>query len=60
MQGLRTELLTFTRACEHLLSIEFTLTDEERTLLAYYVREVSKEFLVDTAKDTPCRTGTAA
>ena len=60
MQALRTELLTFTRACEHLLSIDFTLTDEERTLLAYYVRELSKEFLEDTAKGVPFRTGTVA
>jgi hypothetical protein len=41
---LRPELLAFTRACEHLLSTELTLTEDEHTLLDYYVRELSRVF----------------
>ena len=47
MKNLRPEVLAFTRACEHLLSIEMTVTEEERILLDYYVNELSREFLSD-------------
>jgi hypothetical protein len=44
---LRPELITFTRACENLLSDGVPLTEDERTLLEYYVNDVVREFLVD-------------
>lgn len=47
MKNLRPEVLAFTRACEHLLSIEMTVTEEERILLDYYVNELSRELLSD-------------
>ena len=47
MKNLRPEVLAFTRACEHLLSIEMTVTEEERIVLDYYVNELSREFLSD-------------
>lgn len=47
VKNLRPEVLAFTRACEHLLSTEVTLTEEERNLLEYYVKELSREFLSD-------------
>ena len=47
MKNLRPEVLAFTRACEHLLSIEMTVTEEERILLDYYVNELSRELLLD-------------
>jgi len=45
VKNLRPEVLAFTRACEHLLSIEMTVTEEERIVLDYYVNELSREFL---------------
>jgi hypothetical protein len=47
VKNLRPEVLAFTRACEHLLSIEMTVTEEERILLDYYVNELSRELLSD-------------
>jgi hypothetical protein len=47
MKNLRPEVLAFTRACEHLLSVEMTVTEEERIVLDYYVNELSREFLSD-------------
>jgi hypothetical protein len=47
VKNLRPEVLAFTRACEHLLSIEMTATEEERILLDYYVNELSRELLSD-------------
>ena len=45
--NLRQELLAYSRACEHVLSIKAELTDEERRLLEYYVNELSREVLSD-------------
>jgi hypothetical protein len=45
--NLRQELLAYSRACEHVLSIKAELTDEERNLLEYYVNELSREILSD-------------
>jgi hypothetical protein len=48
VKNLRPEVLAFTRACEHLLSIEeIMVTEEERILLDYCVNELSREFLSD-------------
>ena len=44
MLQLRQEVLAYTRACEHLLSQELTLTEDERSLLAYYIQELSRKF----------------
>ena len=41
------EVAAYTRACERLLSKEGTLNEDERNLLDYYVRELSREFLSD-------------
>ena len=38
---LRREIKAYTRACEHLLSLNEQLTDEERDLLEYYLNELS-------------------
>jgi hypothetical protein len=46
--NLRQEFLAYTRACEHLLCLGGTLTDDERGLLEYYVKELSREFLSET------------
>jgi hypothetical protein len=45
--NLRKEVLAYTRACEHLLSLGGTLTDDERGLLDYYLKELSRKFLSD-------------
>jgi hypothetical protein len=39
------EIAAYTRACEGLLSKEGTLTEDERSLLEYYVNELCREFL---------------
>jgi hypothetical protein len=39
------EIAAYSRACEGLLSKESTLTEDERSLLEYYVNELSREFL---------------
>ena len=41
------EIAAYTRACERLLSKEGTLNEDERNLLEYYVKELSREFLSD-------------
>jgi hypothetical protein len=45
--NLRREVLACIRACEHLLSLDSKLTDDERSLLEYYVNELSRELLTD-------------
>ena len=44
MKTFQPDLLAFTRACERLLSRQVTLTEEERDLLDYYLKEMSHEF----------------
>jgi hypothetical protein len=41
------EITTFSRACERLLSKEGALTEDERSLLEYYLNELSREFFSD-------------
>jgi hypothetical protein len=43
--NLRREVLAYTRACEQLLSVDLKLSDDERSLLEYYLNELSREFL---------------
>jgi hypothetical protein len=43
--NLRREVLAHTRACEQLLSVDLKLSDDERSLLEYYLNELSREFL---------------
>jgi hypothetical protein len=45
--NLRRELRAYSRACEHLLSLGHTLTDEERSFLEYYANELSRVLLSD-------------
>jgi hypothetical protein len=61
MEQIRKELIAYSRACEHLLSIEPTLSEEEHRLLEYYIEELSKEFLHDMhSAVNSSRAGTAA
>ena len=39
------EVCRWINECERLLSTELTLTDDERSLLEYYLNEVSGKFL---------------
>ena len=48
MLPFRQEVLAFTRACEHLLSKKPTLTDDERSLVEYYVNDLSQEFMLNS------------
>jgi hypothetical protein len=41
------EIAAYCRACEGLLSKEGTLTEDERSLLEYYVNELLREYLSD-------------
>jgi len=41
------EVAAYIRACEHLLCKEGMLTDDERSLIEYYVTELSGAFLSD-------------
>ena len=41
------EIASFSRASESLLSKEGTLTEDERSLLEYYINELSREYLSD-------------
>ncbi len=50
MKDVCQEIAVYARACERLLSKEGKLTDDERSLLEYYVNELSQEFL----SDKPC------
>ena len=47
MNHVRQELTAFTRACERLLSQEGSLNEDERSLLEYYVNDLSRQFLPD-------------
>jgi hypothetical protein len=47
MSPIRQELTAFTRACERLLSQEGSLNEDERSLLEYYVNDLSRQFLPD-------------
>jgi hypothetical protein len=42
------EIAAYTRACEGLLSKEGAFTEDERSLLEYYLNELSREFFSDT------------
>jgi len=44
MRQLSEEILLYSRACEHLLSTEGTLNDDESSLVAYYIQELSRKF----------------
>jgi hypothetical protein len=45
MTQLRKEILAYSRACEHLLSTEMTLNDDESSLVEYYIKEVSRKLV---------------
>ena len=45
MTQLSQEILVYSRACEHLLSTEVTLNDDESSLVEYYVQELSRKFV---------------
>ena len=44
MRQLSQEILVYSRACEHLLSTEGTLNDDESSLVEYYIQELSRKF----------------
>jgi vesicle coat complex subunit len=44
MRQLSEEILVYSRACEHLLSTECTLNDDESSLVQYYIQELSRKF----------------
>jgi hypothetical protein len=44
MTQLSHEILALSRACERLLSIEVTLSNDERSLVEYYLQELSQKF----------------
>jgi len=44
MRQLSEEILLYSRACEHLLSTEGTLNDDESSLVEYYIHELSRKF----------------
>ena len=41
------EIALYVRSCEGLLSREGLLTEDERSLLEYYIKELSRELLAD-------------
>ncbi len=45
------EVCDWTNGCERLLSTELVLTADERTLLEYYLNEVTRKFLSRTASN---------
>ncbi len=45
MKQLSQVIRAYSRACEYLLSTEITLNDDEKGLVAYYVKEVSRKFV---------------
>ncbi len=47
MHHVRREIALYTRACDRLLSKEGTLTEDERSLVEFYVNELSRELLSD-------------
>jgi len=50
MMQLSQDILVYSRACEHLLSTEVTLNDDETSLVEYYLQELSRKF-VSSAPD---------
>ncbi len=44
MFPLRHELRTYSRACERLLFHERSLSDEERTFVAYYIHALTQKY----------------
>ena len=48
MLPFRQEVLAFNRTYEHLLSKKPTLTDDERSLVEYYVNDLSQEFMLNS------------
>jgi hypothetical protein len=44
---IREEVFACTRACEHLLNSELTLTPDERSFLEYHLTEVAQYYLVN-------------
>jgi hypothetical protein len=44
---IREEVFACTRACEHLLNSELTLTPDERNFLEYHLTEVAQHYLVN-------------
>ena len=47
MNDVRQEIAIYSRACERLLSKKGTLTEDERSLVEFYVNELSRELLPD-------------
>jgi len=45
MMQLSQDILVYSRACEHLLSTEVTLNDDETSLVEYYLQELSRKFV---------------
>jgi len=45
MTQLSQDILVYSRACEHLLSTEVTLNDDETSLVEYYLQELSRKFV---------------
>ena len=45
------EVCAWTNGCERLLSTELVLTEDERSLLEYYLNELSRKFLSRTASN---------
>jgi len=43
------EVCAWTNGCERLLSAELVLTEDERSLLEYYLNELNRKFLSRTA-----------
>ena len=51
MTQLSEELLAYSRACEHLLSTEITLNEDESSLVEYYVQELSSKIRLPWTDD---------
>ena len=49
MTQLSKEIIAYSRACEHLLSTQVTLNDEENSLVEYYLQELSLKFIFPRA-----------
>ena len=45
MMQLSQDILVYSRACEHLLSTEVALNDDETSLVEYYLQELSRKFV---------------
>ena len=48
MMQLSQDILVYSRACEHLLSTEVTLNDDETSLVEYYLQAISQICLPST------------